>query len=52
MGSGTTCEQPMKGGAIKGTAPRQRGMRGSGNLYDRLIKNHLVFTIEARVQSK
>ena len=52
MGDGTACGQLMKGGVSRGTALRQRGMRGAGNLYDRLIKNHLVFTLEARIQGK
>ena len=52
MGGGTACGQLMKGSASRGTAPRQRGMRGAGTLYDRLIKNHLVFTPEAGIQGK
>ena len=51
-GSGTTCGQPMKSGASRGTAPGQRGMHGARNLYDRLIKNHLVFTPEVGIQGK
>ena len=49
MGGATACGQPMKGGARKGTAPGKRGMRGARNLYDRLIKDHLVFTPEAGI---
>ena len=52
MGSGTSFEQPMKGDASMGTIPGQRGMRSAGNLYDRLIKNHLVFTPKAGIQGK
>ena len=52
MGGGTACGQPMKGGASRGTAPRQRGMHGAGNLYDRLIRKHLVSTPEAGIQGK
>ena len=49
MGGGTTCGQPMKGSVRRGTAPGKRGMRGVGNLYDSLIKNHLVSTLEAGI---
>ena len=42
----------MKGSASKGIAPGQRGMHGAGNLYDRLIKNHLVSALEAGIQGK
>ena len=49
MGGGTACGQPMKGDASRGTTPGQRGMRGAGNLYDRLMKNHLVSTPEAGI---
>ena len=52
MGGGTACGQSMKGGASRGTAPRQRSMRSAGNLYDILIKNHLAFTPEAGIQGK
>ena len=27
-------------------------MGGAGNLYDRLIRNHLVFTLEARISGQ
>ena len=52
MGSGTACGQLIKGDVSRGTTPGQRGMRGAGNLCDRLIKNHLVFTPEAGIQGK
>ena len=52
MGGGTICGQPMKCGAIRGTTSGQKGMRGARNLYDRLIKNHLVSTPEAGIQGK
>ena len=52
IGGGTTFGQPMKGSASRGTAPGQRGMRGAGNLYDRLIKKHFVSTPEAGIQGK
>ena len=52
MGDGTACGQPMKGGASRGTTPGQRGMRSAGNLYDTLMKNHLVSTPAARIQGK
>ena len=45
MGGGTACGQPMKGDASMGTAPRQRGMHGSGNLYDILIE---TFSLHSR----
>ena len=48
-GGGTACGKPMKGSGSRGTAPEQRGMRGVGNSYDRLIKNHLVFTPEVGI---
>ena len=48
----TTFGQPMKGGVSRGTAHGQKGMPGARNLYERLIKNHLVFTPEARIQGK
>ena len=51
-GGGTSCGQPMKSGANKGTTPGLRGMSGAGNLYDRLIRSHLVFTPEAGIQGK
>ena len=49
---GTAYGTHMKGGVSRGTAPGQRGMHGAGNLYDRLIKNHLVFTPEVGIQGK
>ena len=52
IGDGTACGQPMKSGASRGTAAGQRGMCGARNLYDRMIKNHLVFTPEVGIQGK
>ena len=52
MGGGTAYGQLMKGDTNRGTTPGQRGMRGARNLYDKLIKNHLVFTPEAGIQGK
>ena len=52
MGGGTTCGQPMKGGARRGTALGERGIHNARNLYDRLMKNHLVSTPEAGIQGK
>ena len=40
------------GSANKGTTPAQKGMHGAGNLYDRLIKIHLVSTPEAGIPGK
>ena len=42
----------MKRGVSRGTTPRQRDMNGAGNLYDRLIRNHLVFAPEARISGQ
>ena len=52
IGGGTACGKPMKSGASRGTAPRQRDMSGAGNLYDRLIRNHLVLTPEAGISGQ
>ena len=52
IGSGTACGQSMKSGANRGTAPGKRGMSDVGNLYDRLVKIHSVFTPGAGIQGK
>ena len=42
----------MKSGVNRGTAPGKGRMSSAGNLYDRLIRNHLVFTLEARISGQ
>ena len=51
-GGGTTCGQPMKSAVNKGTAPGLGSMSGAGNLYDRLVKIHSVFTPEAGISGQ
>ena len=48
-GGGTACGQSMKSGANRGTTPGQRGMSGARNLYERLIRNHLLFIPEVGI---
>ena len=52
ISGGTTYGKQGMGSANKGTAYGYRVKRGAGNLYDRLIRNHLVFTLEAGISGQ
>ena len=52
ISGGTTYGKHMMGSANKGIAPGKRGMRSAGNLYEILMKNHLVSTLEFGIQGK